>query len=401
MVVGSALVLALGLGGCDESYCEESIEDPLRALFKGLLCSGHRGSQNRSPQASFTVTPNPVVNGGTVRLDASASSDPEGPLARYEWDVTSDPGYELDARAESVVEQQVFGAGGLTEPRVINLRVTDHAGATAETAELLTINATGAPTASFSATPDAALVGQPVSFDASASTGALVYRWDFDGDGVDDVQSTTATATHTYDTPGEKEVRLRVGDLLGRSAELRKVLVVRPAARAVARSARAAKRPFSARLSGVSFPTDLGRARTRGEVTSFRGLRSRGRLIASRRGLGALRRFRKSSWVTRVNLSANRRTGRATLRGLALATFPRGRGRACVRLFMTSSDGGAPTGRLTVRGGTGAAARLAGRARFSLRFQGDVARLQGRIRSRNRRPRPLPPACARLARTQP
>jgi PKD repeat protein len=59
------------------------------------------------------------------------------------------------------------------------------------------------PIAQYSVTPtipDAypnATIGNSVSFDGSASTGAVNYKWDF-GDGAPKVQGATATTTHTY-----------------------------------------------------------------------------------------------------------------------------------------------------------------------------------------------------------
>ena len=68
------------------------------------------------------------------------------------------------------------------------------------------------PAASFGYSPPAPQAGQPVTFDASTSTGGnrpiVSYRWDF-GDGS--VQThTSPLATHTYRLPGMYTVTLRV-----------------------------------------------------------------------------------------------------------------------------------------------------------------------------------------------
>jgi hypothetical protein len=90
-----------------------------------------------------------------------------------------------------------------------------------------------APTASFLADTSAA-TGQPVSFDASASTdpagnsasmtysrtsysiasGLAGYRWDW-GDGNTSTPSSSATATHAYASAGNYQVSLTVTDNLG------------------------------------------------------------------------------------------------------------------------------------------------------------------------------------------
>jgi hypothetical protein len=86
----------------------------------------------------------------------------------------------------------------------------------------------------------------------------------------------------------------------------------------------------------------------------------------------------------------------ARLSGLALATFPGGRGRACLRITMATRARGAPTGTLKVLGGTGDAARLAGGGRFRFAFRNGTPRLDGRLDATVGKPRPLPRRCSRL-----
>ena len=50
------------------------------------------------PTASFTVTPNPAQTGQTVTFNGSASSDPDGPITKYEWDLDGDGTYETRHR---------------------------------------------------------------------------------------------------------------------------------------------------------------------------------------------------------------------------------------------------------------------------------------------------------------
>ena len=72
-----------------------------------------------------------------------------------------------------------------------------------------------APTAAFTATPEAGDPPLAVDFDATGSTDpnedALLYAWDLDGDGAFD-DSTSATPTRTYTEEGHVTVRLRVTD---------------------------------------------------------------------------------------------------------------------------------------------------------------------------------------------
>ncbi len=412
-------VVALGMGDCDENtqLCGHTQEDPRGALIAGFACLGVDAVDNKLPTASFTMTPNPVRSGGTVVFDASASSDPGGSITRYEWDV--DPSvveretergpipteFEVDNGAEPVLERQVFAA--FTEGRV-GLRVTDSSRETTVLYQRLDITEDPSVVAAFSVSPRPAFAGQPVQFDASASTGAVDYSWDFEGNGLFTERSFVRTASHVYPTPGVRTVRLRVRGIDGSVVEAADMLDVRPVAggsgadvsaiaRAAARAAvRARGRRFSARLIGVSLPVDPDAITGRGQAGSLRGVPSTGRLVARGRRLGALRRFRRARFVARLNLAANLRTRTVTMRGLALATFPHGRGRACLRIRVTGRAGRRPSGALEVLGGSGAAAGLAARARFRARLTDGAVRLRGRVRTRTRSPRPLPGSCARL-----
>ena len=51
---------------------------------------------NKLPQASFTASPNPVTTNAQVNFDASASSDPDGTIVKYEWDLDGNGSYETN-----------------------------------------------------------------------------------------------------------------------------------------------------------------------------------------------------------------------------------------------------------------------------------------------------------------
>ena len=52
--------------------------------------------QNRAPVAAFTATPNPAAAGQVVSFNASGSSDPDGTVAKYEWDLDGNGRYETN-----------------------------------------------------------------------------------------------------------------------------------------------------------------------------------------------------------------------------------------------------------------------------------------------------------------
>lgn len=71
-----------------------------------------------------------------------------------------------------------------------------------------------APTATFATSATVAAVGAPITFDASGTTGATEYVWDFgDGDSVTD----DAQVTHTYQARGTYDVTLTARSGAGRS----------------------------------------------------------------------------------------------------------------------------------------------------------------------------------------
>ncbi len=90
------------------------------------------------------------------------------------------------------------------------------------------------PSPRFTVSPDTADVDLPVTFSASGTTDReteskrLLFRWDFDGDSVIDVEETgRPVAVHRYPDPGKYTVTLSVVDAMERVTTLSKELVVR------------------------------------------------------------------------------------------------------------------------------------------------------------------------------
>jgi PKD domain/Bacterial Ig-like domain/Galactose oxidase, central domain len=76
------------------------------------------------PTAALSVAPNPILSGETVTLDASASADPGGAIARYEWDLDGDGSFETDTGADPRVARAYATAGEF----VPQVRVIDASG---------------------------------------------------------------------------------------------------------------------------------------------------------------------------------------------------------------------------------------------------------------------------------
>jgi len=183
--------------------------------------------ENRPPTASFTVSPNPAPTGTTVTFNGSGSSDPDGTIAKYEWDLDGNGSYETSTGTTSSTSRSYAAIATLT----IGLRVTDSNGATATTTRTLTVT-NRAPTASFTATPNPALTGQTVSYSAAGSSdpdGTIAkYEWDLDGNGSFETSTgTTASASSSYATGGNRTVGLRVTDNLGATGTTTRAVTVR------------------------------------------------------------------------------------------------------------------------------------------------------------------------------
>jgi PKD repeat protein len=151
------------------------------------------------PTAAFSVTTAPQVLAQPVSFDASASSDADGTISSYAWNFG-------DGSGAGAKPSHAYAADGTY---TVALTVTDSSGLTATTTHQITVAAP--PNAAFSVTTQTPAQGQPVAFDASASSdpaGTIsAYAWNF-GDGsaapgtytvtltVTDNSGLTASATH-------------------------------------------------------------------------------------------------------------------------------------------------------------------------------------------------------------
>jgi PKD domain len=162
-----------------------------------------------------------------VSFNASASSDPDGSIANYRWDLDGNGSYETNTGTTATASKSYATAQSVT----VGLQVTDNAAGTGTTTRTVTIN-NRAPTASFTATPNPALTGQSVSFDASASSdpdGSIAnYKWDLDGNGSYETDTgTTSTASKSYSVVGQVTVRLQVTDNSGATANASRAVTVK------------------------------------------------------------------------------------------------------------------------------------------------------------------------------
>jgi PKD repeat protein len=181
---------------------------------------------NQAPSAVFTAPATAEVD-IPVTFDASNSKDADGSLVAWEWDFSYN-GVAFMPEQTGVVATHAFSQAGST---VVALRVTDQSGAQAISTRALVVLANQPPLADLTG-PTTATVGEAIVLSAAASKdpdGVIkTYRWDFEGDGIEDTTGTAATATHTYQSAdaGARQAKLTVVDDDGTQASATwKVLV--------------------------------------------------------------------------------------------------------------------------------------------------------------------------------
>ncbi len=153
------------------------------------------------PVASFTATPNPTTVGASVAFNASGSSDPDGTIVSYVWNFG-----DLTGGSGAVTSHAYTTYGTFN----VTLTVTDDESFTATASRDVVVHAP--PIASFTATPNPAIVWATVTFNASASRdpdgNIVTYAWDFG----DLTIGSGAITSHPYGSAGTYTVTLNVTD---------------------------------------------------------------------------------------------------------------------------------------------------------------------------------------------
>ena len=160
--------------------------------------------------AAFTISPAAPSVGATVFFNASSST---GSPVRYDWDF----GDGVTASGSSATQTHVFSAPA---SYIVRLTIVDAAGRTNSVTQSVTValGSGTAPTATFTFSPNAPGVGDPVFFNASTSIpGAghsiVSYAWTF-GDGS---AGSGIAPQHAYMAAGSYSVLLKVTDEIGQS----------------------------------------------------------------------------------------------------------------------------------------------------------------------------------------
>jgi spore coat protein H len=200
------------------SYGADPAQGPATApLQVSLLPPG----QNPVPVIVPSATSGPIPL--TVNFAATGSSDPDGTIVKYEWDLDGDAVYETDATATAGATTMQYTVSG---SYTVRLRVTDNDGRSA-TANVQ-INAgpppdAVPPTAGAYAMPHRGWIPLTVQlspFGSADNEGITSWKWDLDNDGA---YETDATADQGYASTvvtgsGTRQFKLQVGDAQGNTA---------------------------------------------------------------------------------------------------------------------------------------------------------------------------------------
>ncbi|MEZ5337756.1 MAG: PKD domain-containing protein [bacterium] len=164
---------------------------------------------NDPPVAALNATPDSGVSPLDVAFDAGDSTDTDGTIESFDWDMDNDGTFEI-TNGGSTQNAQFTALGD----HIVTVRATDDDGASS-TANV-TITVLDPPVAALTANPLAGDAPLDVAFDASGSTdsdGTIVtYDWDFDNDGTFDTLDGGATLNHIYSSGGAITATVRVTD---------------------------------------------------------------------------------------------------------------------------------------------------------------------------------------------
>lgn len=160
---------------------------------------------NDPPSASLAAEPTNATVGEPVTFDASASTDPDGEISQYRWDLNGDGQFTEATTTEPTLSWSFNDTG----TAVVGVEVVDGTGLNDTDSVRVSVLEPENATASING-PANATVGERVTFDANGSggQGELDYQWELG----DNTTATGQTVSTSYDAPGTYQVTLTVVD---------------------------------------------------------------------------------------------------------------------------------------------------------------------------------------------
>ena len=232
------------------------------------------GTVNNSP-TSHPGGPYAGVEGEGITLNGSGSSDSDGTIVLYEWDIDNNGTYEYSSSSSAVVHKYIQKGS-----KTIKLRVTDNFGAKDEATTTANI-ADASPIAGFTASATNGTAPLTIQFTSNAAgyDQSFTYSWDFDNDGSIDSTSSDPSLSgpsYTYSDAGTYTVKLTVTDLDGSSNSLTRTdyITVRPSTVSLytlsIRKPGRGRRTVTSNLAGIKCGTDCNEDYSAGMVVSLR-----------------------------------------------------------------------------------------------------------------------------------
>jgi|GEM_PF-2045509 len=178
--------------------------------IKGTPKAKNSVFSNTTPVAEID-SPDSTTVGASIELDGSKSTDCDGFIETYSWDLDGDGSYNDGSGKVTSYTPEKSG------DKTVNLKVIDNDGGANSASK--TISVTGGGT---NLPPDAApggiyscSAGEQVTLDASGSSdpdgNIVAYAWDFDGNGNYD-DASGVRAEYSCGAPGKESVGLKVTD---------------------------------------------------------------------------------------------------------------------------------------------------------------------------------------------
>ncbi len=158
---------------------------------------------NEPPSAQLSYDPANPTTGQTVTFDATGSVDADGDIMVLQWDFGADGSYEVNESTELGIDGTETRTYETPGTKLVRITVHDNDGGTdSTTIEFPVDTPQASPTPSFTYSPQPAVAGEQTTLDASGSSdpdGTIqTYRWDFDGDGATDFETSNSITTYEY-----------------------------------------------------------------------------------------------------------------------------------------------------------------------------------------------------------
>ncbi|MBE7558673.1 hypothetical protein HS125_06905, partial [bacterium] len=206
----------------------------------------------QDPQVALSAAPRVGALPHTVNFSAAAS-DPNGPIARYNWDFDGDG--HVDQTATGGNTAQYVYRNEAT--RFALAEVIDGDGRTARDWQVI---GSGEFRLDLVANPSSGHGSLAVALTAPAYSprGVVRYQWDLDGDGLFEAETSGPTTNTTLNRAGEHVLRVRAEDGGGefRDASARVVLVDTPPTVSFNASPLQGTRPLRVNFSGSASDSD-------------------------------------------------------------------------------------------------------------------------------------------------